>query len=127
MKYLKHIPVALAILMIVGCASLYQSVITITSVVDSAMKDWASLSAAGKTSAAIDAKVTIAHNTYRSAAGTAQAALVAYKSSGDQTQYVAALNAAKVAAQGLIDLIVPLLDPSTGNTLSNNLSKAKTL
>lgn len=123
----KLIPALFVALLLVGCASLFQSVITITSVVDQAMKDWAALSVAGKTSPAIDAKVTKAHDAYRAAAATTQNALVAYKSSGDQAPYIAALNAAKVAAQGLIDLIVPLLAPAEATTLSNNLQKAKTL
>lgn len=124
---MKTIPaIALAILL-VGCASLYQSVITITSVVDSAMKNWAALSVAGKTTAAVDAKVIAAHNTYRAAAATCQAALVAYKANGDQTPYIAALNAAKAAAQGVLDLVVPLLTSAEGTTLETNLAKAKTL
>jgi len=123
----KILPSLALVLLLVGCTSLYQSVLTITSVVDQAMKNWAALSVAGKTSPAVDAKVKAAHEVYRQAAGVTQQALVAYKASGDQTQYVAALNAAKAAAQGVIDLIVPLLEPAVGTQLLNNLANAKTL
>ena len=91
------------------------------------MKDWAALSVKGKTSPAIDNHVTAAHNAYRQAAATAQAALMAYKASGDQSQYIAALNAAKAAAQGVLDIIIPLLDQTEADKLATNLANAKTL
>lgn len=127
MKYTKSFITVLIVSLLVGCASLYSGVITITSVVDSAMKQWAQLSVSGKTTPAIDAKVTAAHDKYRQAAAATQAALIAYKASGDQTAYVAALNAARAAAGGLIDLIVPLVLPGDATTLQNNLAKAKTI
>lgn len=127
MKNIKFLSAILVIGLLVGCASLYSGIITITSVVDSAMKQWAALSVAGKTSPAIDAKVTTAHDNYRKAAAATQAALIAYKASGDQSAYVAALNASRAAAQGLIDLIVPLVLPRDAATLQNNFAKAKTL
>lgn len=115
------------ICILVGCSTLYSGVVTITSVVDSAMKQWASLSVSGKTTKAIDDKVTSAHDKYRQAAAATQAALIAYKANGDQSAYVAALAAARAAAGDLVNLIAPLLLPNSATTLQNNLSKAKTL
>lgn len=112
------------LLFLVACASLYTGVVTMTSVVDAAMKDWASLSVAGKTSAAIDARVKATHDQYRQAAAATQVALITYKQSGDQGPYIAALNSARVIAQQLIDLIVPLVTTSEGNALKTNLAKA---
>lgn len=124
---MKTLPALLVALFLVGCSTFYQSVITITTVVDSAMKNWAALSVAGKTSPALDAQVTAAHDRYRAAAGVARNALIAYKNDGNQNSYVAALNAAKVAAQGVLDLITPLLSTSTGQTLNKQLANAKSL
>jgi hypothetical protein len=121
------VSIALIAVFLIGCTTFYQSVVTLTAVVDSAMKQWAALSVAGKTSPAIDVRVSQAHTAYRQAAATAQEALIQYKATGDQGAYIAALNAAKVAAQGLIDLIVPLLNPVDASTLQSNLAKAKTL
>lgn len=117
----------LLILIVVGCSSLYTGVVTITSVVDSAMKEWASLSVAGKTNPGIDNQVIAAHNKYREAAGLAQTALMAYKAGGNQADYQNALAAVRVAASGLLDFITPLLTPSKAQTLHNNFDKAKTL
>lgn len=122
---MKSLPTLLLVLFLVGCSSLYQDVITITAVVDAAMKDWAALSVTGKTSPALDAKVALAHDQYRHAAAVAQNALLAYKATGDQNQYIGALQAAKIAAQGLIDIIAPLLNPNEADRLTNNLIQAK--
>ena len=124
MKRITNLLLILPILVVFGCSTFYQSVITMTSVTESAMKQWAALSVAGKTSPAIDAKVSAANAVYRQAAANAQAALIAYRANGDQGTYVAALNAAKVAAQAILDLITPLLEPKAANTLNNNLSNA---
>lgn len=111
--------------LLAGCASLYQSTVTLTSVVDSAMKNWAALSVRGQTSPAIDARVKAAHDIYRNACGVMAQSLQTYKQTGDQSQYIAALQAVKAAASGIIDLIVPLLTESQAQTLKSNLAKAK--
>lgn len=121
------IPILAVAFLCMACQTLFTSTVTITSVVDSAMKQWAALSVKGTTGPVIDAKVVDAHNKYRAACGVAQAALVAYKASGDQTQYVAALSAVKAAAGGIIDLIVPFITTDRGVTLKSNLTKASTL
>ncbi len=112
------------LLTLVACTTLYTSVVTITTVVDDGMKQWAKLSIAGKTTPVIDAKVKATHDRYRQACATAEAALVAYKANADQGTYIAALVAAKAVASELIDLIVPLVTPQQSNTLKANLAKA---
>ena len=113
--------------LLAGCATVYTSTVTITQVVDTAMKGWADLSVKGFTSAAVDTKVIAAHNNYRQACAVTQTALIAYKQTGDNTAFVQAMAVAKAAASGLIDLIVPLLTTSDGAEIKDNLAKATTL
>ena len=112
------------LLFLVACASLYTGVVTVTQVVDQTMKDWAALSVAGKTTPVIDVKVKATHDRYRQTAATLEQALVIYKQTGDQGQYVAALQAVKAVAGELIDLIVPLVTAKEATTLKTNLAKA---
>lgn len=112
------------LLCLVACTTLFTSVVTITSVVDDAMKEWAALSVAGKTTPTIDAKVKAAHDSYRQVCATVEAGLATYKQNGDQGPYIAALTSAKIVAGQLIDLIVPLVTANQANTLRNNLVKA---
>jgi len=67
------------------------------------------------------------HHRYRMAASAAQTALIAYKASGDNAQWIAALQAVRAAADEIIQLIVPLVTPEKATTLQNNLAKAKTI
>lgn len=112
---------------IVGCASLYTATVTLTDTVDSAMKMWANLSNNGKTTAAIDAKVTAAHDKYRASCAVAATALTAYKQSGDPTQYNAAVQSAFAAAGQLVDLILPLVTPAQATDLKTKLGNSKTI
>lgn len=118
------LPIVLVAMFLMGCNTLYTGVVSLTSVVDSGMKEWARMSVAGKTTPDLDAKVMKAHDTYRSACGVAQAALIQYKAGGDQAKYISALQAAKVAASGLLDVIVPLLTVEKADTLTGQLAKA---
>lgn len=113
--------------MLTACASLYTATCTITSVVDAGMRDWAQMSVAGKTSPAIDAAVIRAHDTYREACLVARDALVAYKASGEETQYVAALTAVRAAATGIFQIITPLMSQTQAANLNSQLSKATAL
>lgn len=124
---MKRLLPIIPLILVLGCASLYTGVVTITSVVDSAMKNWAQLSVAGSTSVAIDKEVVIAHDKYRAAAAVAQASLKAYKAGGNQLDYQNAMAAVRVAASGVLDLITPLVTPKQANTLNSNLAKATTL
>jgi hypothetical protein len=117
----------LALLLLAACSTIYTGVVTMTTVVDTAMKSWADLSVKNLTTPAIDSQVVTAHNKYRTAAGVAQGALQAYKLSGDPAQYNAAMDAAKAAANQLLDIIVPLLSPAQATDLKKKLTNAKTI
>ena len=118
---------AMVALLCVACQTLYTSTVTITQVVDTAMKDWASMSVAGKTTAELDRRVIAAHDKYRAACGVAQAALIAYNKTGDQAEYVKALVAVRAAVDGIFDIVLPLLKQSDAWVLQDRLAKASKL
>lgn len=114
----------LALVCLIGCQTLYTATISITSVVDSAMKTWASMSVAGKTTPTLDARVIAAHDTYRASCGVAQRALITYKAGGDQQAYIVALQATKIAADGLFEILYPLFTAPRAQELKTQLAKA---
>ena len=121
------IPMILLLAFMAGCATFYTGVVTLTGVVDSGMKEWAHLSNAGKTTPALDANVKKAHAVYQQTCGVAKVALQQYKAGGSQASYLNALEAAKTAAAGLFDVIVPLLTVDKADSLKTRLAKASTL
>ena len=124
------IPLAFLLSMAVlltSCATLYKSTISITSVVDVAMKNWAELSVAGKTTPAIDASVTATHLRYRQACGIAQKALTAYRDNGDKTAYLQALITVRTLAADILDALTPLITSTEANSYKAKLSKATVL
>lgn len=128
MKYLRSSILTVVFLsFLIGCSSLYTGVVTVTETVDVAMKAWAELSVAGKTTIDVDAKVRLAHAKYQAACAIARDALVAYKAGGDAQQYAAAVAAAKSAAAGVIDLIMPLLLPDKAASIKTQFTKANSL
>jgi len=127
MRKAQNLAVAFAVAFLIGCTTLYTTTVTITQVVDSGMKSWAQMSAAGKSTAAIDAAVIKAHNQYRGACAVAQTALINYKASGNNADYVAAIVAVRSSVDGLFNLITPLLTPAKATTLKSQLAKATVL
>lgn len=117
----------ITLLLLVGCGTLYTSIITVTSVVDSAMKSWAHASNQHLTTPEFDAKVVNAHNQYRKAAAVAQGLLKTYKATGNAQDRVSAIEAARDGALPLVDLIASILSPAKGVELKTNLMKASTL
>lgn len=117
----------IAVVLLTGCNTLFKSTVTLTQVVDSAMKQWASLSVNGLTTPEFDAKVVVAHDNYRAAAAAAQSALIAYKNTGDQESYLKAFEAARAAAGPVVDLIVKIISPARGVELQTDLAKANKL
>src|SRR5947208_2772536 len=91
-----------------SCAGLYRSTITLTAVMDEAAKSYATSYNQGLVPPDVAAKVATAHLQFRRSAGVAHDALVAYKLSGDAKDFNAALDAAKVAADGFISALVPI-------------------
>jgi hypothetical protein len=116
-----------AIMAATACTSLYSGIITVTGIVDAAMKEWAQLSAAGKTSKDLDARVISAHEKYRAAAAAAQDSLKAYQQTGDQAAYLRALAVLKTLALDVLDIISPQIDPAKSQTLHQNLAASTKL
>lgn len=110
-----------------GCASVWQTTVTLTETIDSAAKEYAHVYNQGLVSAAVDAKVTEAHAAYQKFSAAAASALRAYKLSGDKTQYDAAFAEAIKAANQFVNLIVPFLTNAQGTAIKTNLSKASSL
>lgn len=128
MKRSKNLIAAIALVAIfTACSTLYTSTVTITKVVDSAMKEWGYMSKHGQTSAKVDAEVIKAHDIYRNACNVAKTALIKYKESGEIKDYNEALIAVRASVDDLFELIVPLLSQSKAETLTTNLQKASSL
>jgi hypothetical protein len=127
MKQAQNIGAVFLLVLLMGCSTLYTTTVTITQVVDSGMKSWAQMSAAGKSTAAIDAAVIKAHDQYRGACAVAQTALINYKASGNNADYVSAIIAVRASVDGLFNLITPLLTPAKASTLKSQLAKATVL
>lgn len=122
---MKKLYITIAVVaLLCGCATLFTGVITITSVVDAAMTDWAELSARHQTTPEFDAKVIAAHDKYRAAAAIAQAALISYKLGGPDADYLKALQVLRDATTPLIDLISSIVAPKEGVKLKTSLLKA---
>lgn len=115
------------LIVVCGCAGLYNGVVTVTQVRDSAMHELAVQRKAGLISNETDAKIESADAKYRQAAELAAKSLVAYKESGDKTQYIAALQATKVAVTGILDILTPLVAHTKSVELQTQLLKASTL
>jgi len=111
-------------MLLVGCTTVYTTVVTTTSVVDTTMKAWAEVSSKGYSTPAIDAKVIQVHNEYRKACSVAQTALIVYKSTGDQAAYLQAFAVVKATAADLIQLIYPIIDSKKAAKLQSDLLKA---
>src|SRR6188768_2893633 len=86
------------ILLLAGCATTYTAVVTLTSVVRTAMRAWAEAAEKGLTTPLIDSKVAEVHKRYRQAAAVAQDALKEYKATGDQAEYIRAFGVVRSVA-----------------------------
>jgi hypothetical protein len=124
---MKNLFIVIAAVLLLGCGTLWNHVITLTEVRDSAMKELAALSAKGQISPETDARIAKADLVYRQAAEVAQKALIAYKASGNASDYTAALQAARLAVSGVIDILTPLIAPDKSAIFRANLVKANQL
>lgn len=123
MKLLKPLLTGILLLGLIGCASVFTTTITVTKIVDDAMRQWAHLSNTHQTSPALDANVIAAHDRYRMVAGIAQASMKAYQASGNPTDLATAIAQAKGAAMPIIDLIASILQPTQSAALKQSLTK----
>ncbi len=110
--------------LVCSCAELYRSTVTLTAIVDDAVKQYAHAYNQGLVPPDIATKVSVAHLQYRRAAGVAHDALVAYKVSGDSKDFNSALDAAKVAADSFVQAILPFLVPDKATAIKTQIQKA---
>ena len=108
----------LVVIFTAGCASVNQTTVTLTSVVDSAMKNWAQASVAGQTSPALDAQVKAAHEQYRAVCGAIVPVYETALANGQAPDAAAVLRTLRAAVDPLLNLLVPLL-PAPGQTQLN--------
>jgi hypothetical protein len=121
---IKHAITIAVCALLLGCTTFYSSVITVTEVVDSAMKQWAQANKARQTSPEFNAQVVRLHDNYRLAAEAAQLSLKAYKTTNNAADLVTALQAAKDGAGPLVEFIAGILLPPQGDALKTQLAKA---
>lgn len=121
-----NLALALFCVVLIGCQNLYTGVVTITSVVDSASKDYARVYNDGLVPPDVHVKASTTHQEYRRAAGVARQTLEAVKL-GQAGDPKAALEAAKVAANRFVDVIFQILPAKRGSELRTQLSKATAL
>ncbi len=120
----KHITTLAVVMLLAGCGTLYRSTVTLTAVVDSAMRSWAQLSVSGQTSPGLDEQVKKAHAVYQKSCGVAATALEAYKAGGEKSSYILALEVARATAGDLFDLILPLFSSAKQTTFTTQLRNA---
>lgn len=120
-----YLPAILFVLMLaVGCSTLNKAVVTVTSVVDVAMTDWAKASVAGKTTPELDAKVKAAHAEYRRVCGQLVPIYESAIAAGDTPKAADVLKSLRSAVDPLMDLILPLVTTTEAQTLTKNLNQA---
>lgn len=113
-----------AVLSLSACATTSRAIVTVTSVVDVAMQDWAKASVAGQTTPDIDAKVIAAHDHYRAVCGRLAQILEAAQANGDQPAAAATLQTLRAAVDPLLELIGPLVSPAEAQRLNTQLNTA---
>lgn len=110
-------------LCLAGCASTPKQVVTVTGIVDSAMKTWAREYVAGRTTPEIDEKVQTAHAAYRKAAATALASYQAFLAGGNESGALNTLKALRAAAYPLLDALIDV-SPKQASDLTEKLKSA---
>ncbi len=124
----RTLPLALVLMLLVSCATVFTSVVSLTQVVDGAAKTYARLYNDGLVPPDVAAKVSERYLQYRNAARVAKQALEAYKlSGGDPMQYQQALAVARQAAWNFVNLLLPLLSPQDSIAIQTQLGKATTI
>lgn len=106
-----------------SCSTMYVSVITLTAVVDGASKEYAKAFNSGLVPPEVAVKAAATHEAYRKSAGVAKDAFAAVKA-GQDSDARAALEAARTAARGFIDVIASLLTKEKLAQVQIQLKKA---
>lgn len=126
-KNLFSLGIVALLLLATSCATFFGTVVTITQVRDSAMKQLASLNKQGLINAETDAKIAEADVQYRAAAHAAELALIAYKNGGSPDNYYNALEVVRASVDTILAILRPLVAPETMAPLETNLKNAHTL
>lgn len=106
-----------------ACMALNKATVTLTSVVDAGMKDWAQASATGRTTPELDAKVVKAHNEYRKVCGAIVPIYETAIANGETPDAAAVLGTLRAAIDPLMDLILPVLLPAERAAVTTQLRK----
>jgi len=109
--------------MSVACQSLYTATITLTSVVDSASKEYANVFNRGLVPPDVASQVAVAHLEYRRSMAVAHDAFVAVKE-GREDNTKGAFIAAREAANRFIDVVALILTKDQTADLKTKLAKA---
>jgi hypothetical protein len=117
----------LVVLLLASCTTFYRSVVSITSIVDGAAKQYASLYNRGLIPPDVAAKVSVAFKNYQTDAKVAHDALVAYKASGDDTTYKQAFAAVLSSANGFVQSVIPFFYPDDAIALQTQIRRANAL
>lgn len=109
---------------VIGCATLFRGVVTVTEVRDSAMRELATLHARGLIGPNENDRIAKADAKYRAAAAVAVGALESYKNGGSEEDYLNALRAVRDSVGPLLDILAPLTSPEKTANLKHSLSVA---
>lgn len=105
----------LALLFLLGCASLetnaYRTIGSTAVTVDTAMQGFADATVRGLTTPEQQMNVKAAYNRYQEAMRVAKGSVTIYRTTKDQNQLTAALDAVAIASAHIIDLALPLPKP----------------
>jgi hypothetical protein len=123
MKSLSAPLLALMLVALVGCQTLFTGAITLTATVEEAARDYARAFNQGLVPPDVATKASVAHAEFRKAAGLAADALEAYKASGTGDAK-AAFAAAQTAAFHFVDVIYGLLSKHRVAELRAQIQKA---
>ena len=111
------------LMLLVSCATFNQSVVTLTQVMDSASKSYASMFNRGLVPPDVASQVAVAHLEYRKSAAVLHDAFVAVKE-GREDNTKGAFIAAREAANRFIDVVALILTKDQTADLKTKLAKA---
>ncbi len=123
----RSLPLALCVLFLVGCASFYTGIVSLTQITDGAAKTYAKLFNDGLVPPDVAVKVAAAHLQYRVDAKVAQDAMIAYRASGDGSTYQQAFALAQQSAASFIAAVVPLFAHDDAVKLQTQLKQVNAL
>jgi len=116
-----------ATVVLVGCASLYSSIVTVTEVRKSVMNQYGVLYRAGHISVETRDKVRAADAQYIVAADVMRLSLIAYKAGTSTNDPAAMLEQVKAPVYSIIQIITPLVGEVVARQYNKDLTKANQL